>query len=189
VASEAQAHGRRFLDQPFDEETLFGKTLRTILDPEQAARYQRSWSEDRLRAHQMGIVWVVRMTQSRLGLSSDKSLRLQVVLLEETRPPPNSGPWSFYGIMYQASRIPESKLRPIFDESEWRSLQKDFEEARSREAGLRASGYLPEDPSARETARSVPPQGRGERARPDSKALEERGAAGNPPPAGEKHLS
>jgi hypothetical protein len=189
LASEAQAHGRRFRDQPFDEETLFGKNLRTILDPEQAARYQRSWSEDRLKAHQMGIVWVVKMVQSRLGLSTDQSLRLQVVLLEETRPPPNSGPWSFYGIMYQASRIPEGQLRPIFDESQWRSLQKDFDEARTREAGLRASGYLPEDPPARETARSEPPQGSGGRARPDSKVLQQSGVPGDPPPAGEKHLS
>ena len=48
-------------------------------------------------------------------------------------------------------------------ESEWRWLQKEFDEARSREAMLRESGYLPEDPPAWETARSEPPRAGGSR--------------------------
>jgi hypothetical protein len=186
LMSDAQALGQRFQDRPWDDETLFGKTLRTTLDPEQAARYRRSWSEDRLKAHERGIVWVVRMAQSRFGLSSDRSLRFKVVLLEETRPPPNSGPWSYYGIMYQAAQIPEGKLRPMFDDSQWRALQADFDEARGRQASLRESGYLPDDRPARDTARHGSPA-RADSARPDRQAVEKAAAAGDPPSAGENH--
>jgi hypothetical protein len=186
LMSDAQAHCSRFRDRPFDEETLFGKTLRTILDAEQTARYRRSWSEGRLKAHESGIVWVVGLVKRRLGLSDPQSLRLRLVLLEETRPPPNSGPWSYYGIMYQASRIPEGKLRPIVEESKWQLLQKECEEARSREASLRESGYLPDEPPARETALGEPPRGRGDHAGADGGAVGKREAASDPPSASEK---
>jgi hypothetical protein len=187
LINEVQAAGQRFRNQPPDEQSLFGKTLRTILDPEQAARCRRSFSEERLRAHQSSIVWVLGIVQRNAGLSRSQSLRLHVVLLEETRPPRASGPWDYFGIMYQAARIPEHKLRPIFQESEWRWLRKEFDEARSREAMLRGAGYLPEDPPDWETARGEPLRGRGVGARPDPKAPEENGAAGDPPAAGEKH--
>jgi len=182
---EAQAHGRKFRGQLWDEESLFGKTLQTILDPEQAAMYRRSWSEERLKAHESSIDWVLGMVQRRVGLSRDQSFRLHVALLEETRPPRNSGPWDYFGIMYQASRIPERKLRPIFEPSEWRAIRKEFDEARGMEARLRDSGYLPDEPPDRETARNQPSRDR----RDNAEAPRQRGAVDDPPAAGETHAT
>lgn len=185
LTNEAQANGHRLRDRLWGEGSLFGKTLHTILDSEQAARYRRSWTEDGLRAHESNINWVLGMIRRKVELSTAQAHSLHVVLLEETRPPRNSGPWDYFGIMYQASRIPEEKLRPIFEPSEWHTIQREFDEARGMEAKLRASGYLPDDPLDRETVRNGPPHERrdipGIRTQPD--------AAGDPPAADETHAT
>ena len=95
--------------------------------------------------------------QKGLSLSDGQRIRILCVLLEETRPPRRFGPIDYYGIMYQASRIPESRLRPIFSDREWDAFRREIDEARRREGELRESGYLPEedDQPDRETARQI----------------------------------
>ena len=137
----------------FADESLFGKTLRTTLDPWQSARYQKHWDEDRLLRHQSRVEWVSRTLQKNLGLDDVRRLRLFAVLLEETRPARRSGPSDYFGIMFQVSQIPEAKLRPIFDETEWRLLRLEFDAARRQEPMLRESGLLPEDRPAWDTVR------------------------------------
>ena len=150
---QAQEQAGRFHRELFEDESLFGKTLRTTLDPWQSARYQKHWDEDRLLRHQARVEWVSRTLQKNLSLDDARRLRLFAVLLEETRPARRSGPSDYYGIMFQVSQIPEDKLRPIFDETEWRLLRLEFDAARRQEPMLRESGLLPEDRPAWDTVR------------------------------------
>ncbi len=166
IVEEAQDQGKVFRQQLFNDESMFAKTLRTTLDAEQSVRYLKRWNEPRLLRHQSRVEWVSRTLQKNLALSEGERLRLLAVLLEETRPPRDSGPADYYGILFQASRIPENKLRSILDETEWRLLLLEFEEARRRQPMLRESGLLPEDPPAWESAHSEPSRDRGERAEP-----------------------
>ena len=87
------------------------------------------------------------------GPGRSQRLRLFAVLLAETRPARRSGPSDYYAIMFQVSRIPVEKLRPIFDETEWRLLRLEFDAARRQEPMLRESGLLPEDRPAWDTVR------------------------------------
>ena len=105
----------------FDDQSMFGKVLGMTLDPEQADRYRRNRDDARLSRHQSRVEWVALTLQKNLSLSDGQRVRLLSVLLEETRPPQRFGPSDYYGIMYQASRIPETRLRPIFAEAEWRA--------------------------------------------------------------------
>ena len=95
--------------------------------------------------------------QKGLSLSDGQRIRVLCILLEETLPPRRFGPIDYYGIMYQAARIPESRLRPIFSDREWEAFRREIDEARRREGELRESGYLPEevDQPDRETARQL----------------------------------
>jgi hypothetical protein len=151
LIEDAEAEGELFRREFFGDETLFAKALRATLDADQAARYRRHWDEARLLRHQARVEWVTRTLQRSLAMSDGERLRLHAVLLEETRPPRDSGPADYYGIIYQASRIPEARLRPILDEVEWRLLRLEFDEARRREPELREAGLLPEDPPARDS--------------------------------------
>ena len=80
--------------------------------------------------------------------------------------------------MYQASRIPEEKLRPIFEESEWRWLQKEFDEARSREAMLRAVRLSPRGSPGLGNGPQRATAEPGDHARPDRPAVKGTGGGG-----------
>ncbi len=48
-------------------------------------------------------------------------------------------------MLIQASRLPETTLKPIFDDRQWRRLLAGFEEVKRLEQEIIAGGYLPED--------------------------------------------
>ena len=78
-----------------------------------------------------------------LGLSDDQRRRLETVLLAETRPPGKFGTFDYPIVMNQASLMPEAKLRPIFDDLQWRVLQREFAVARAQGRWLRNGGFVP----------------------------------------------
>jgi hypothetical protein len=128
----------------FDDRSMFGKVLAASLDRDQAERYRRGRDDDRLARHQSRLQWVAQTLQKDLSLSDGQRVRFLCVLLEETRPPRRFGPSDYYGIMYQASRLPEARLSPIFVEAEWRAIRREFEDARRQERALKESGYVPD---------------------------------------------
>ncbi|MGP0065428.1 MAG: hypothetical protein ACLQGP_17720 [Isosphaeraceae bacterium] len=154
AVDEARGMGREYQATLFHSRSIFAKVLGATLAPEQANRYRRDRDEARLHRHQSRVEWAALTLQKQLFLSDGQRVRLLGVLLEETRPPRRFGPSDYYGIMYQAAKIPETRLKPIFAESEWRLLEREFVEARSQERFLKESGYLPEE-DVREPGASV----------------------------------
>jgi hypothetical protein len=152
---EVRKLGDEYRVFPFDDRSMFGKVLGLALDREQAERYRRGRDDDRLSRHQSRLRWVAQTLQKDLSLSDDQRVRFLCVLLEETRPPRRFGPSDYYGIMYQASRLPEARLSPIFAEVEWRAIRREFEDARRQEGALEESGSLPDgdDRPARDAPR------------------------------------
>jgi hypothetical protein len=145
VVREVQLLSRDARTRLFGDDSLLAKNLATTLDSAQLARYQWRRDEDRLSRHQARVEWVARTLSKSLFLSEPQRLQLLVVLLEETCPPRGFGPSDYYGIIFQASRIAESKLRPIFDDAQWAGLRREFDAAKRQERTLRDSGYLPDD--------------------------------------------
>ena len=186
---EARELGRGFPDKLFDDESLFAKTLRTALDQEQWTRYQQQADRRLLAWYQSRVNSVSRTLQRDLALSESQRLRLLDVLVEETLPPRNSGPADYSFVVYQASRIPEDKLRPILDEEQWSLLRREFDKARRREPLLRKLGLLPEDPPAEDSIPGSTPRGGKERAGSSGTPSEESGAAAGSLPPSEKRAS
>lgn len=153
----ARLLGQAYRSGIFSDASMFAKVLGAILDPAQLIRYRRDGNGSRLTRYQARLEWVALTLQKGLSLSDGQRIRLLCILLEETRPPRRFGPIDYYGIMVQASRIPEGRLKPIFSVREWDGFQKEIDEARRREGELRESGYLPEedDQPDRETARQI----------------------------------
>ena len=78
-----------------------------------------------------------------LGLTDDQRRRFETLLLEETRPPSEFGTADYLVVMYQAARIPEARIKPIFDDLQWRVLSDELALARNQERGLRKDGQVP----------------------------------------------
>jgi hypothetical protein len=51
--------------------------------------------------------------------------------------------------MLLASRVPEARLRPIFDDSQWRKVRRQMDQVKGMETYLRTNGFLPDEKEAR----------------------------------------
>ena len=116
---------------------FFNQALRHMLTEEQHGRFRKDVDDRRVFRHRASVRWTVVMLARSLGLTDDQRRRLEAVLLEETRPPRSSASFDYQIVMYQASRIPEAKIRPIFDDLQWRILSREFAVARIQRRWLR----------------------------------------------------
>ena len=72
-----------------------------------------------------------------LGLTDGQRRRLEAVLLEETRAPENLATYDYAIVMYQASLIPEARIRPVFDDVQWRVMSRELASSRIRSEATR----------------------------------------------------
>ncbi len=83
-----------------------------------------------------------------LKLTANQRRRLEKLLIEETRAPKAFGSYDYYGLIFQAAKIPEDKLKPIFDDDQWQALTQQFQEVRGMKKLLNNGGFLPVDKAA-----------------------------------------
>jgi hypothetical protein len=124
---------------PFGEESLLAKTLANTLTPEQHSRREKTVLASSYRSR---VEWVVFPLDRQLRLSREQHRRFVKVIVEETRPLKRYGELDDSAVLLQASWVPEDKLRPIFDVTQWRMLRGAFMRARAMEDTLIADGYL-----------------------------------------------
>jgi Spy/CpxP family protein refolding chaperone len=128
----------------FGEDSLFEKTARTILTAEQAASMRHADRERREFRYHHAVEQVVLMLDDGLGLGDDQRQKLVALLLAETRPPRRLGQYDLQVVMVQFSRLPDEKLRSLLDESQWRALRNQLDQARGYEQFLIKQGLIPE---------------------------------------------
>jgi hypothetical protein len=124
---------------------IFTKAVaRTLTDDQRAALEQDA--RDRLAfRHRADVRWTAVILARSLGLVDDRRRRLESLLIELTRPPNKFGIMDYMIVMYQTSRIPEDKIRPIFDDVQWRVMTQEFAAARGWAIQLKKGGFLPDE--------------------------------------------
>jgi hypothetical protein len=126
----------------FGAASLFHKVLRRTLDPGQLAQFERQEAARRRFRYEAKIGLVVAALESGIPLRDEQRQKLIKVLLEETRPPNQFGQYDYYVVLYQAAQLGEEKLKPIFDDAQWRALTQLFAQMRGIEAHLKKIGVL-----------------------------------------------
>ena len=51
----------------------------------------------------------------------------------------------YYLVMYQASQIPEDKLKPMFDDIQWKMVNRQLAQYKQYKQYLKQTGQLPEE--------------------------------------------
>jgi hypothetical protein len=128
----------------FGADSLLGKSLKHTLGSEQLARYERIEREQIAARHQATLKWVLGILDTTLQLNAEQHGRLATLLAEDTRPPRKFGEYDYYGVMFQVSRLPDTRVKPIFDAGQWAKLQVQLKEAARLEATLVQGGFIPE---------------------------------------------
>src|SRR4051812_343244 len=143
AVEELHALSRHYESGIFHEESMSSKTLKKILRQNPGIPTEKDRGGKRIRLYQSRVEWVVLTLQKSLFLSDPQRHQLLTLFLEETHPPRRFGPYDYHGIILQASALPEAKLKPIFDDTQWRALLREFEGAKRMKQSLQDEGYLP----------------------------------------------
>lgn len=126
---------------------IFANAVERTLNADQVAAIEKD-ARDRLAfRHRADIRWTSVLLARSLGLVDDQRRRLESVLLERALPPNQFDAHDYFDyaiVMYQASRIAEKDLRPIFDDLQWRVLQQEFDAARQWDLYIRRGGFFEE---------------------------------------------
>lgn len=130
---------------PFDEGSIFFKTIRKTLDEAQMAKYEQVLRDKRLFRYRAKVELVVATLDQSVGLRADQRKKLVKLILDETPPPRKYGQYDYYIVLHQASRLPEAKLRPIFDAPQWKLIGAQFQQAKGMEPFLKQNGFLEDE--------------------------------------------
>ncbi len=130
----------------FNRSSFFGKTLGGTLTTGQNERLERVENERRAYRYRAAIDMTAVMLGESLGFTSDQHRQFVDLLQHETTPPrmfPESNMYIDYEfVMYRASRLPSERLRPLFDNAQWRVLEKQLEQHKMYDRMLRQNGML-----------------------------------------------
>jgi hypothetical protein len=133
----------------FGDGSLYSKTLKRVLSAEDEARYQQVISERNRFRYRARVELAVAQLDQSVGFRDDQRRKLIELILRETPPPARFGQYDYYLVLYQTSRIPEEKIKTIFDEKQWAFLSRQLNQGRGIQRFLRQQGLLPakEDPA------------------------------------------
>ena len=127
----------------FGPNSFFQKVLNRALDDEQAAKFE-AFEEQRWQfRHNARLTLVIGMLERTVPLRAKQRERFVAVLEQETEPVRVTGQYDYYVALYQMSKVPAQKLKPIFDEAQWKVVQKFLAQGLAMEHWLKQQQVLP----------------------------------------------
>jgi hypothetical protein len=127
----------------YNEQSFFSKAIRKTLTPEQSAKYEVALREKMLFKYKAKVDLAIATLDRSVGLRFEQRKQFAKLLMEETQPPKRFGQYDYYVILLQASNLPEAKIKPIFNEQQWRLLNRQFQNAKGLETFLKNGDFLP----------------------------------------------
>jgi hypothetical protein len=140
----------------FHDDSLVYKLLRNTLTGEQRARYEAFDRERRAFHHRASIELAITMLEQGTPLRDAQRQQLIALLTNQTKPPRKFGQYEYYAIMFQLGRVPEEKLKPLFDPAQWNVVSRYLAQCKGMEPMLRQSGQLPDDDGEADVAVEQP---------------------------------
>ncbi len=127
----------------FGDSSLYRKILKQTLDRAQSDRYEQQERQRRKFHYEAKIELAVSNLEATLPLRAEQRQRLVRLLLDETEPPKKFGQYDYYVVLFQARKLGEAKLKPIFDDAQWQTFKRTLDQFQGIEEHLRLNGFLP----------------------------------------------
>jgi hypothetical protein len=134
---------------PFGEGSIFAKSISRTLDPAQAERFEKVATEKRTYRYRARVELAVNLLDGYVGMTADQRRRLVKVIVDETRSPRKFGRQDYQVVMLLASKVPEAKIRPIFDDAQWKKVRRQMDGVKGLETYLKTNGFLPDEIDAK----------------------------------------
>jgi hypothetical protein len=127
----------------FQDDSLLYKALANTLTAEQLTRYDALVRERRAFRHRANVELAVTMLEQGMPLRDAQRRQLIALLTDETKPPRKASQYDYYFVMFQVGRLPEEKLKPLFDNLQWKVVNQHLNQFRGMEPTLRQWGLWP----------------------------------------------
>lgn len=154
IFQEIQPLQTRIAAGIFQTESFYQKSVLKTLTVEQAAQLEQLDIDRRKFRYHAKILLALTVMDAGVPLRDEQRQKLIKILQEETRPPKRFGQVDYFVVLYQMAKLPEEKIKPIFDDAQWKALQAQFEQAKGMEQHLKQSGVLDEAPKKTDAATS-----------------------------------
>lgn len=126
----------------FGDDSLFQKTLANLLNAAQRDSYQRAAGERSLFQYRAKVELTVLMLEPNLPLTERQRQGFIEAVLEHTTPPRRFGLQDDAVVLWKAAQVPEDKLRPLFDDDQWKRLSRHLANGRAMEQWLKQAGLI-----------------------------------------------
>ncbi len=127
----------------FGNGSLFQRSFTSTLTRDQVTKYDAVALERIQFRHNANIDLVVTTLEENVPLSSAQRHKVVAFLRQELKAPSITSNYDFYFIMWQLGQIPEEKLKPFFDATQWRVVDRFVNQYKGMEPTLRQNGYFP----------------------------------------------
>ncbi|MHC5537395.1 hypothetical protein ACYOEI_04065 [Singulisphaera rosea] len=128
---------------PFGEGTVFAKALNSTLRPDQSSKYSLPERSKGLAGFVDAVNAIIERAKLLSKLSDLQCDLYRRLLLNSTRPARIPGICDEAVILLQAAKLPESEVRPIFNNDQWPTIAGQFAQIKRIEPTLREFGCLP----------------------------------------------
>ena len=159
IFQEIQPLQSAFNSGPFDEGSIFFKTITNTLEGVQKTKYEDVLTNKRLFRYRAKVDLTVAFLDNAVGFKADQRKKLSEILLVETKPPRRYGQYDYYVVMWQAAHLPEAKLKPLFDETQWKLLSRQLTQVKGMGQFLKQNGYLEDFPGDLPAANAIQEKG------------------------------
>ena len=144
----------------FYEDSLLVKSLPHTLTAEQLEHYDAIVRERRAFRHRAAIELTVALLEQNNPLRADQRRDLIALLTKQTKPARRLGQYEHFVIMIQLDRVPEEKLKALFDPMQWKVVKYQLNKIERMEPFLRQTGEWPavDDKADKADARPAAPK-------------------------------
>jgi hypothetical protein len=124
---------------------IMTKVFKAMLSDEERARYETGQIERRQTRHKEVIEHTVdeMHLDMTLGLTGEQRAKLAALLIKEIQPPRAYGTSPGSVVFTLAAKLPEARLRPIFDDRQWNVLHERLSRYLRLEHNLVFMGFIP----------------------------------------------
>jgi len=126
----------------FHEDSLLYRSVYHTLTPEQYARYEAVDRERREFRHRAAIELMVASFEQNMPLRDQQRRELITLLMNQTKPLRKPSQYSSYLLLFQLSRVPEEKLKPLFDAVQWKVVEWNLNQAKNVVRSLKQPGQV-----------------------------------------------
>jgi hypothetical protein len=129
----------------FDDSSFLGKSLRHALPPEKFALYQAALRQRAAGRHRAHVELAVAVLEQNMPLRDAQRKEVIDLLVKIAKLPRKTGNYGYYILMYQMSELPEEKIRPLFDDAQWKVISRQLVQFKGWGQWLRQQGQLADE--------------------------------------------